>query len=347
VVSLDAETGALVWRTEVSDLGETCTDTLADEERVYLVQCDGHVVAMRALDRDGRQAWRAGGLEPRLETIGTDRVAILPFGGPLQIVNARDGALRSSEPLSTAHLLNLVGRYLVVSGASEILAVDAATGATLGRFPAANVESIAARGTRLVAVVPNHPHPGALVSYDLAGGTSWTSPRAIASQSPLVIAADVAAVCTDGGVVHGVDLATGTPIWRASIGRYRSPGYDLPCALSAGDTTVLARGAHDRMHAFDPRPSRERVPRVVIRGRVGGARGRIPLWIGDAATMTDSGGSFELPVRATAAVTVRADPRGVPRCMRIEPVSVAIDRRRTYDVTLRIERDECACNECD
>ena len=149
------------------------------------------------------------------------------------------------------------------------------------------------------------------------------------------------------GVVHGLDLAPGAPLWGASLGRHRE--Y-LPCRLFAEHAdTVVAQGAGTSVHALDAHPPRRAVASVLVRARVVGP-GRVAglrVGVGDVWVTTDDRGEVETRVHAARVITVAIDARSLPACMATEAVQIDATRARRGRVRLGYGVDYCACHPCD
>lgn len=378
--ALDAATGAIRWRTRF-DRPHDDASVLLDDERAYLVSHDGwtaavalpdgrvlfeqrarsqgavhdalvvagHVVlsgprSVWALDgRTGRVLWRRAVDAPRIAAIG-DGVVVLEHHRTVSIV-AIDGSVRETLALARPYYVERVGQHVLAQG-DELLVLDGRDARELARLPVAHHGAVASSGSWIAAVVSDGRERRRLVGLDVSTGRTWSAGR-VAAASPIVIAGDVVAACTETGVVQGVDLSSGAARWRVSIGRQQGVA---PCRLFAGnDTTLLAQGAGTRVHALDVHAPSARAPWVRVRARVVGP-GRvhgIRVQVGTVWRTTDAHGELEARVRAWPTLTLRADPRSLPRCTSADDVHVDTTRSRRARVTLRFGVDHCLCHDCD
>lgn len=302
-----------------------------------------------ALDGEsGREVWRRAAHAPRIEAAGADAIVLVEHLGAVSVLSVADGATRATHAISGAHLVERAGEHLLVQGA-ELLVLDADGARELARFPLERHGAVTAAGSWIATIAARGDERARLVGLDVATGRRWRAAVDVADGSPVLIAGDVVAACTETGVVRGFDLATGAPRFRVSIGRHEQGGAPS-CRLFPGDaTTFFAEGAGGRVHALDVAPPVRRAPvvrvrvRVVGPGRVEGVRVRL----GDVWRTTDAAGEIEARVRAWPALTVRADPRALPRCTSAPAVHVDTTRSRRARVTLRFAVDHCLCHDCD
>lgn len=390
VVAVEAATGQVRWGATAPEVTRKWMSALVDQTGVYVLSYDGLATALELKDgrqrwhrrlaaeagsavqdarliaghlllagvaavwavdcRSGDELWRRAARYPKIEPVGADHAVVMASAGEVAVLAASTGQARVTHRVAAASSLERAGPYLLVQG-DELLVLDEATGEERRRYPVASHTAVTAAGSRLFLLTARRATaPPALVGLDVATGTSWQSVRRFGGASPLIIAGDVVAACTDAGVVHGLDVTTGAALWRVSLGRLGAAGTVIPCRLFPADASaMLAQGSGSRVYllAAHPTPASVRPIAVSVRVTGPGRRARIRVHIGEAWRTTDETGVVTAAVRAAAVITVQLDPRSLPRCMSAAPVQLDAARTRSASVVLRYGKDYCACHPCD
>jgi outer membrane protein assembly factor BamB len=248
------------------------------------------------------------------------------------------------------------GHVLVIGVGDEPSTVfDLATGNRITGIPLHHAGRFAFQWPWLFIVQEKETWPprmnqGRLDAMDLSSGRRWTYERPVSASSEVVAGQANVYVCTDGGTVHAVELATGRMNWYAGVNdETRCRDLYVRPARGFDPESLLAFDDQGRLTSIDPsRPSPSRVTEIS-----GQALPGVRVWVGDQMVRTDGGGRFRLALagRADGLVKLQIDPRDEQRrCLEHAPAYLTLDGSRAQRVRFVASRRSCGCPgeaECD
>jgi hypothetical protein len=150
-------------------------------------------------------------------------------------------------------------------------------------------------------------------------------------------------MCTDGGTMHAVDIATGAMKWYAGVNdQTRCRDLYVRPASALRPESLLAFDDQGRLTSIDPsRPAPLRVTEVS-----GQALSGVRVWVGDQMVRTDERGRFRIALagRADGLVKIQIDPRDEQGlCLAHAPAYLTLDGSRAERVRLDASRRSCGC----
>jgi outer membrane protein assembly factor BamB len=317
VVSIDAASGSIRWRTDTGGAGEVPTGTQVRLVASRVLVGDGAIVAF---DRaSGRRTWRfeaPDGDDPGV-FLGAVDADLVVAGSPLGRVYAVDtvsGTLRWTRDVTA-------GRRRVVFAPVHAGALVVAAFTTF-----------------------DGPLSGGLIAFDRSGRRQWTHPfdTGAGAAGPPIVIGDVVVVARTDGRIEAVRALSGRRVWV--LGPEASPpggvaGRDIRALASYGDQLV-ATSLHGPIRGYDIHSRRPRWEygdspddAVALRVRLYGDQLYVPYSDGslvalDPRTGTerwragDGSRSFDWPPAASA-TSIFASAADALWAFRIHPLDTA------------------------